>query len=70
MKIGLCWFPKKTNNKWTYDLMDHLMLDLETIIALVSITYIIDLDVYEPHLGDEEVFNVFVNECQGFRLYI
>ena len=20
MKIGLCWYHKRTNNKWTYDL--------------------------------------------------
>ena len=25
---------KGTNNKWTYDLTDHLMVDLEIIIAL------------------------------------
>ena len=38
-----------TNNKWTYDLMDHLRVDLETIIALASTTYIVDLDAYELH---------------------
>ena len=31
MGIGICWYKKGTNNKWTYDLMDHLMIDLETI---------------------------------------
>jgi hypothetical protein len=40
---------KETNNKWTYDLMDHLRVDLETIIALASTTYIVDLDAYELH---------------------
>ena len=34
MEIDLCWYQKGTNNKWTYDLMDHLMVDLETIIAI------------------------------------
>ena len=44
------------------------MVDLETIIALAFMTYIIDLDAYELHLGDEKIFNDFINECQGFTL--
>ena len=29
MEIGLiCWYEKGTNNKWTYNLIDHLMVDL------------------------------------------
>ena len=37
MDIGLCWYQKGTNNKWTYNLTIHLMIDLETIIALAYI---------------------------------
>ena len=22
-EIGLCWYKKRTKNKWTYDLTDH-----------------------------------------------
>ena len=54
---------KGTNNKWTYDFTDHLMAYLEIIIALASMTYIVDLDGSELHLGDEIVFNDFINEC-------
>ena len=54
MKIGLCWYKNGTDNKWTYDLIDHLTMDLETIIALASMTYIADLDTYELHLGNEK----------------
>ena len=39
------------------------MEDLETVIALASMTYIIELNAYELHLGDEKVFNNFMNEC-------
>ena len=39
------------------------MIDLETIIALTSMTYIANLDACELHMGDEKVFNNFVNEC-------
>ena len=28
------WFMLGTNNKWTYDITDPLMIDLETIITL------------------------------------
>ena len=30
---------KGTNNKWTYNLTDHLMVDLETMIVLASLIY-------------------------------
>jgi hypothetical protein len=46
---------KRTNNKWTYNLMDHLMLYLEKTIALAFMTYIIDLNAYEVHPGDENL---------------
>ena len=36
--IGLRWHQKGTNNKWNYDLTDQLLVDLQTIIALASMT--------------------------------
>ena len=62
VEIGLCWYQKGANNKWTYDLIDHLMVDLETIIALATMTYIGESNVYELHPGDEKVFNDFADE--------
>ena len=53
MEIGLNWYQKGTNNKWIYDLSDHLMVDLETIIALAIVTYIEKLYAHELHLEDE-----------------
>ena len=56
---------------WTYNLTDHLMIDLEKIITLAFMTYIVDLDAYELHPGDEKGLpTTFINECQGFILYI
>jgi hypothetical protein len=46
MKIGLCWYFFKNQHEWTYDLMDHLIVNLEIIIALASMTYKVDLDAY------------------------
>ena len=43
--------------------MSHLRVDLETIIALPSMTYIRDLDAYELHPGDEKTINNFSNKC-------
>jgi hypothetical protein len=51
MKIGLCWYQKETHNKWTYDLTDHLKVYLERIIALASMTYVVDSNAYELHHG-------------------
>jgi hypothetical protein len=42
----------------------------KTIMALTSMTYIINLDDYDLHMEDEKIFNNFRNECQGFTLYI
>ena len=70
MEIGLCWCQKGTNNEWTYNFMEHLIIDLETIVALASVTYIVDLDAHELHPGDKKVFKIFINECYGSMLYI
>ena len=51
MEIDLCWYQRETNNKWTYNLTNYLMIDLETIIALTFMTYIIDLNAYKLHPG-------------------
>ena len=63
MEIGLCWYQKGINDKWPYDYMDHLMLDSKTIFAIASMTHVINLNAYELHLGDEKVFNNFIDEC-------
>ena len=62
VEIGLCWYQKGANKKWTYDLIDHLMVELEKIIALAIITNIGESNVYELHKGDENVFNDFADE--------
>ena len=38
------------------------MVYLETIIALATMIYIGESNVYELHLGDEKVFNDFADE--------
>ena len=63
MKIGLCSYKKGTNNMWTHNLMDCLIVESNTRIALASMTYITHEDNYELHMGDEETFNNFSNEC-------
>ena len=56
MMIVLCCYEEETNNKWTYDLMDHLMVNFKTIMTLAFRPYIIGLDASEPHAGDEKIF--------------
>jgi phage pi2 protein 07 len=58
-EIGLCWYPKETNAKWTYNLMNHLMIDLETRIALASMTYVVDLNAYELHPGMKKSLTIY-----------
>ena len=42
IEIGLCWYQKGTNNNWSYDLTDRLMIDLEIMTTLGFMTYIVD----------------------------
>ena len=70
MESGLYWYQKRTNNKLTYNLTDHLMVDLETIIGLGVMTYFANLDAYELHPGNENFFNDFINESLGFTLHL
>lgn len=54
---------QESYNKWPYDPMDDLIIDLETIIALASMANIVDLDTYESYPGDEKICSNFDNEC-------
>ena len=38
------------------------------IITRAPMTYIVDLDAYELHLGDEIFLNNFINECKGSNI--
>ena len=62
MEIDLYWYQNGTNNKWTHDLSDHLMLHFEIVISLASMTYIGELDAYTLHPRDEKDFHDFANE--------
>ena len=62
MEIGLCWCRKETNNKWTYNHIDHLMKNLESTFAIASMKYIIvviDLDAYELHPGMKNIQQLY-----------
>ena len=47
---------------WTYNLTNHSMVALETIIALATIIYIVEKNLYELHPMVERVFNDFIND--------
>ena len=42
---------------------------LSNNICISFYKYITNLDAYELHLGEGNVFNDFINECQGFALH-
>ena len=69
--ISLCWYHKGTDNKWTYDLVNHYMVDFDTIIALAFMTYVTYLNACESHPEDENSFNDFFwIDVRGFAYYI
>ena len=53
MEMRLCWYRNKNGSMWTYDLIDRLMVELETIIALAVMTYIVETNLYELHSMNE-----------------
>ena len=52
MEIELCWYQKDHGSLWTYDLINHIMVDLETSIALATITFVVGKNLYELHPTD------------------
>ena len=54
MEIDLYWY-QGSNKKWTFDLTDHLMINIYV--------YIEDLDAYELHPKDEKAFNDLNDKC-------
>ena len=62
LEIELCWYQKDHESLWTYDLSNHIMVDLEIIIALAMVTFVVEKNVYELHSTNEEVFNDFIND--------
>ena len=60
--VGLCWYQNKNGSMRTYDLTIHLIVKLETIIAWVTMSYIVETNLYELHPMDERVFNNFNND--------
>ena len=47
---------------WIYDLMDHLMIELENTIALATITYILKPNLDKLHPMDEQLSKDFIND--------
>lgn len=47
---------------WTYALTNHLMVELETFIALGTMTYTTKFFLYEVYLMDEGVLNDFISD--------
>ena len=62
MEIVLYWFQIKNGSMWTYDMTDHVMVELDIIIALATMNSIIETNLYELHPMDERVFNHFIND--------
>ena len=63
MEIDLCWYVKGTNNKWSHNLTDQLVVNLKTMIVIPFMTYIVDLNAFELHPEDEKVFINLINRC-------
>jgi hypothetical protein len=56
MEIRLYWYQNETRSMWTYDFMNHLMVELETIIALAIMISIMETNLHEWDPMDEWAF--------------
>lgn len=43
----------------TYNLTNHVMFDLDIVIALANLTYDVERDIYELHPSDERIIDDF-----------
>jgi len=62
VEVGICWYQKFVGLKWSYDLTDHIMVELDTIIVLADLTYDAETDTYKLHPSDEKLFNDFITK--------
>ena len=66
MEIGLCWYENKNGSMSTYDLTDHIMVELETIIALTTMTYIAKklkyIYIYKTHINGWTSVQYFIKD--------
>ena len=53
MKIGLCWYQNENGSMRAYNLTNHLMVELKSIIAFATMTYIAKTNLYELHSMNE-----------------
>jgi hypothetical protein len=61
-EVGLCWYQKFAGLKWSYDLTNYIMVELNSVIALANLTYDVETNMYELHPSDEKVFNNFITK--------
>ena len=59
-------YQKSARLRWSYDLTDHIMVELDTVIALANLTYDAETYMYELHPSDEKVFNDFITKNPWF----
>ena len=52
MDIALCIYHHKNGSIWTYDTINHLIVDFKTIIALATTTYVVETNLYDLHPMD------------------
>ena len=79
--------PKKDHGSlWTYDLTYHIMVELETIIALATITFVVGktymsyilwmkkclmiLSMTNEHFSSEKKSRLFFNPCFSLYMYV
>ena len=55
-------YQNETRSMWIYNLTDHLMAELESIIALAIMIYIVVTNLYKLHLMDEQVSNNIIDD--------
>jgi hypothetical protein len=64
-EVAPIWQPhlhvQQTNKYFRYA-QYHIKVDLETIIALATITFVVEKYLYELHPTDEKVFNDLIND--------
>ena len=58
----MCCYQKDHGSLWTDDLTNHIMVDLETNIALATIAFVVEKNLDKVHPTNERVFNDFIDD--------
>ena len=68
VELQFCWYNRiKGQHMYKYDSIDHLFIQLESVIATANLSYNIKNDTYKLEEGDHRIFEDFIKNLNRVK---